>query len=47
MILTSIVGKMCDSTAIPDEILTMSWLPKQGDENKIPQMCHGHRGASI
>src|ERR1700691_4891466 len=33
--LRPIITKMYCSTATTDEILTMSWLPKQGDENKI------------
>ena len=35
MNLTPNGAKVYNSTAITDEILTMSQLPKQGDENKI------------
>jgi len=44
----NLTPNMYNSTAITDEILTMSQLPKQGDEKKISSgMSRSQRGVDL
>jgi len=48
MNLTPNSAKVCNSTAITDEILTMSQLPRQGDKKKFSSgMSQSQRGVNL